>query len=179
MVGNVREWRLLFLSNAKTSFFFFLLQDLECINPIFLADLFLLLHRITLTPFGYTKFETNDHQLILKCDISEITKIAATSMKKSSLLFFDELAIHLKKKRRRNLQLVQNSTKQYNTNTETAYTAQQTFQNEISKSASSRRQGPLTATILKYRTPNTPKDIIFSYFEQNCSNCFDHSLFRK
>ena len=38
-------------------------------------------------PFGYTKVETNDHQLILKCAISEISKTAATAMKKKKKTF--------------------------------------------------------------------------------------------
>ena len=57
-------------------------------------------------PFGYTKVETNDHQLILKSAISEITKTAATA---------------IEKKKNTDVQSIQNTTKQYDTNTE-AYT---------------------------------------------------------
>ena len=40
--------------------------------------------------FWYTKFETNDHQFLLhKCAIAELTKTAATAMKKK-IFFLDE-----------------------------------------------------------------------------------------
>ena len=87
--------------------------------------------------------------------------------------FFDEWAIHLKKKKT-NKQMCNQFKIQPNNTTpiQKQPTLHHKLYNEISKSASSRRQGPLTTTILKYRTPNTPKDSIFSYFEQNCNNCY-------
>lgn len=42
--------------------------------------------------------------------------------KKGQTSFLDEWAIHLKEKKKIEVQLVQNTTKQYSTNIETAYT---------------------------------------------------------
>ena len=70
--------------------------------------------------FWYTKFETNDHQFLLhKCAIVEFTKTAATAMKKKSFFWMNDHFISIKT----DVQLVQYTTKQYNTNTKTAYTA--------------------------------------------------------
>ena len=74
--------------------------------------------------FWYTKFETNDYQFLLhKCAIAELTQTTATTMKKKITFFFfiwmNDQFISIET----NVQLVQNTTKQYNTNTETTYAA--------------------------------------------------------